>query len=92
MNPRAHLTALGLAVCLTCEPLIAAEVAADDAPKVSASINASYYAMRDEPDFGVGVVAVNRGPFRFEARYNYEAKHSTSDARNGSRRQLNGWR
>jgi hypothetical protein len=63
-----------------------AAVAADDAPKVSdegapkisAAINGSYYAMRDEPDFGVVVASVNRGPLRFEARHNYEARHATS--------------
>ena len=78
MNARSHAAALGLAACAACEPAIAAGTGADEAQKLSASINASYYAMRDEPDFGVVVGAVNRGPFRFEARYNYEAKHSTS--------------
>ncbi len=47
-------------------------------PKYSGGITGSYYAMRDEPDFGVGVASVNRGSLRFEARYNYEAKHATS--------------
>ena len=56
----------------------AAAQSADEAPKWSASINASYYAMRDEPDFGVVVAAVNRGPLRFEARHNYEARNATS--------------
>jgi hypothetical protein len=51
---------------------------APDAPVLSASITGLYYAMRDEPDFGVGVAAINRGPLRFEARYNYEARASTS--------------
>lgn len=56
----------------------AAAQATDDGSKWSASVNASYYAMRDEPDFAVFVAAINRGPFRFEARQNYEARHATS--------------
>jgi hypothetical protein len=50
----------------------------DGAPIVSGAFNASYYAMRDQPDFGVGVASVNRGPLRIEARYNYEARHAAS--------------
>lgn len=56
----------------------AAAQSADDGTTWSASINASYYAMRDEPDFGVAVASINRGPLRFEARHNYEARHATS--------------
>ena len=56
----------------------AAAQSTDDGSKWSASINASYYAMRDEPDFSVAVAAVNRGPLRFEVRHNYEARHATS--------------
>ena len=48
------------------------------APQTSFSLNGSYYAMRDEPDFGVFVAALQRGPVRFEARQNYEAKSATS--------------
>ena len=50
----------------------------DAAPATSFSLTGSYYAMRDEPDFGVYVVALQRGPVRFEARHNYEAKSATS--------------
>ena len=50
----------------------------DPAPETSFSLNASYYAMRDEPDFGVYVAALQRGPLRLEARHNYEAKSATS--------------
>jgi len=49
-----------------------------ESPKLSASITGSYYAMRDQPDFGVGVAAVNRGSLRFEARHNYEAQGATA--------------
>ena len=34
--------------------------------------------MRDQPDFGVGVASLDHGAFHLEARYNYEARHSTS--------------
>ncbi|HVO91040.1 MAG TPA: hypothetical protein VMV45_21065, partial [Casimicrobiaceae bacterium] len=49
-----------------------------ESPELSASITGSYYAMRDQSDFVVGVVAVNRGSLRFEARHNYEAQGATS--------------
>ncbi|MGA8032267.1 MAG: hypothetical protein WCB48_07710 [Casimicrobiaceae bacterium] len=51
---------------------------AEPAPKLSGSITGFYYAMRDQPDFGVGVASIDRGPLHLEARYNYEAKNSTS--------------
>jgi hypothetical protein len=34
--------------------------------------------MRDQPDFGVGVAAFDRGALHLEMRYNYEARHATS--------------
>lgn len=49
-----------------------------DAPKTTVAITGYYYAMRDEPDFGVGVAAIDRGPLHLEARYNYEARNATS--------------
>jgi len=59
-------------------PTLAAEATGEEAPKVSGSVSALYYAMRDQSDFGVGVASINRGPLRFEARYNYEAPQATS--------------
>jgi hypothetical protein len=50
----------------------------EEAPKTSGSVTGSFYAMRDQPDFGVGVAALNHGSLRLEARYNYEARNSTS--------------
>jgi hypothetical protein len=47
-------------------------------PATSFSANVSYYALRDEPSFAVVVAALQRGPLRLEARYNYEAKAATS--------------
>jgi len=53
--------------------------AAEEPPaKTTGSLTGYFYAMRDQPDFGVGVAALNHGPLRFEARYNYEARKSTS--------------
>ena len=34
--------------------------------------------MRDQPDFGVGVASLDRGPLHLEARYNYEARDAGS--------------
>jgi hypothetical protein len=56
----------------------AAEVAAGAEPKVSATATAFYYAMRDQPDFGVGVASINVGALRFEGRYNYEVRDAGS--------------
>ena len=56
----------------------AADKDADTERAVSGSATGFYYAMRDQPDFGVGVATVNRGPLRLEARYNYEARDAGS--------------
>jgi hypothetical protein len=57
----------------------AASANADDAaPKVSGSVTGYYYAMREEPDFGVGVAAINRGALHLEGRYNYEVHDAGS--------------
>jgi len=37
-----------------------------------------YYAMRDQPDFGVGVATIDHGQLHFEARYNYEVRGAGS--------------
>jgi len=42
------------------------------------AITGNYYAMRDQPDFGVGVGTLDRGPLHLEARYNYEARNAGS--------------
>lgn len=70
--------ARGALLALTALAASAWGQATEPVPKYSASVTGLYYAMRDEPDFGVGVASVNRGSFRFEARYNYEAKHAIS--------------
>ena len=50
--------------------------AGDERP--SGAITGYYYAMRDEPDFGVGVAALDYKRWHFEARYNYEAENAGS--------------
>ena len=54
-------------------------LAADETPtKTTGSLTGYYYAMRDQPDFGVGVATLDHGALHFEARYNDEAPKSTS--------------
>jgi len=48
------------------------------APETAFTASALYYAMRDQPDFTVGVASLNHGAFRLEARYNYEAHDAAS--------------
>ena len=69
-------------VALACL-LIRATASASDgegepAREVSGAVTGFYYAMRDQPDFGVGVASFNRGALHLEARYNYEARNATS--------------
>ncbi len=47
-------------------------------PAWSGAVTGYYYAMRDQPDFGVGVASLDRGPLHLEARYNYEARDAGS--------------
>jgi len=56
----------------------AAATDGDSDTALSGSITGYYYAMRDEPDFGVGVASLNRGPLHLEGRYNYEAHNAGS--------------
>lgn len=56
----------------------AASAEGDSDKALSGSITGFYYAMRDQPDFGVGVAALNRGPLHLEGRYNYEAHDAGS--------------
>jgi len=52
-------------------------LAADD-ERPSGGITGYYYAMRDEPDFAVGVATLDYKRWHFEARYNYEAENAGS--------------
>jgi hypothetical protein len=46
--------------------------------KWSGAVTGYYYAMRDEPDFGVGVATLDYGRLHLEGRYNYEATNAGS--------------
>ena len=70
--------AWALALLLAPATACAAEADAGTAPPVSFGVTGYYYAMRDEPDFGVGVATLDRGPLHFEARWNYEARDAGS--------------
>jgi hypothetical protein len=56
----------------------AADTTTDSEPAVTVSATGFYYAMRDQPDFGVGVASINRGALHVEARYNYEVRDAGS--------------
>ena len=64
--------AIASAAANAADPGVAAE------PETTLAATGFYYAMRDQPDFGVGVVALNHGSLHLEARYNYEARDSAS--------------
>jgi hypothetical protein len=71
-------TWLAAAALVLAASLPAAAGAADGEPAWSGNIAGYGYALPDQPDFGVGVASVSRGPLRFEVRHNYEAKGATS--------------
>jgi hypothetical protein len=77
MKFRAHALVIATPALLAAGAALAAEDGSAERA-LTASVNGSYYAMRDEPDFSIVVAAVNYGPFRVEARHNYEARHATS--------------
>ena len=71
---------VALAIALAAIPAAASAADADGAASapVSFGVTGYYYAMRDEPDFGVGVATLDRGPLHLEARWNYEARDAGS--------------
>jgi hypothetical protein len=70
--------AAALAFALLPEAGLAAEPDAASKPETTFALTGFYYAMRDQPDFTVGVASLNRGPLHLEARYNYEARDAGS--------------
>ncbi|MEP6942728.1 MAG: hypothetical protein ABI981_07310 [Betaproteobacteria bacterium] len=46
--------------------------------KWAGAVTGYYYAMRDEPDFGVGVGTLDYGRLHLEGRWNYEARDAGS--------------
>lgn len=69
MRPLPQFLALALALPAIC---FAQET------KWSGAVTGSYYAMRDEPDFGVGVAALDYGRLHLEGRWNYEVRNAGS--------------
>lgn len=68
-----------LVLLATVESAVAGAAAAEgESAAWSGSLTGFYYAMRDQPDFGVGVASLNRGPLHLEGRYNYEARDAGS--------------
>jgi hypothetical protein len=67
--------AIAVLLAATALPCLAAD---EEATKTTGAVTGYHYAMRGEADFGVGVASLNHGSLRLEARYNYEARHSTS--------------
>jgi len=59
-------------------PVSGADSAEKSESAWSGGVTGFYYAMRDEPDFGVGVATLDRDALHLEARYNYEARNATS--------------
>ena len=76
MRPRLHRCVLAASLIAT--PAAAADAGGGAVSDVSVSATGFYYAMRDQPDFGVGVATLDRGRLHFEARYNYEARDAGS--------------
>jgi hypothetical protein len=68
----------GLALVIAADPACATEPKGSSESHVSVAATGYWYAMRDQPDFGVGVATLDRGPLHLEARYNYEARDSAS--------------
>jgi hypothetical protein len=71
--------AAALALALLSVAARAAESGPEAAgPETTFAVTGFYYAMRDQPDFAVGVASLNRGALHLEARYNYEARDAGS--------------
>jgi hypothetical protein len=73
---KARSAALIVLAALACYP--GTPTAAEEEPTISGAITGYYYAIPHEADYGVGVASLNSGALHLEARYNYEAKRSTS--------------
>lgn len=71
-------TACALTLLLAPAWVWAADAGVGESPPISFAATGYYYAMRDEPDFGVGVASLDRGPLHLEARWNYEARDAGS--------------
>ena len=70
--------ALASIALLPATTVLADEPAPGKARETSFAVTGYYYAMRDQPDFGVGVASLDRGALHLEGRYNYEARDAAS--------------
>jgi hypothetical protein len=61
---------------MAASPVAALAAEPDAAP--SFAVTGYHYAMRDQPDFGVGVATIDHRQWHFEARYNYEVRNAGS--------------
>ena len=68
------LRIVALAAATSPVAALAGEPATSADVTTSAAVTGYYYAMRDQPDFGVGVATLDHGRLHFEARYNYEVQ------------------
>jgi hypothetical protein len=78
MTAAAGARLLGIAMVLASMPGLALDTDAEKQPDTTFTATGFYYAMRDQPDFGVGVASLNHGSLHFEARYNYETHDAGS--------------
>jgi hypothetical protein len=75
-TPRVLVTALAFALVRGTAAATATDMVAE--PESTFTITGFYYAMREQPDFTVGVASLDRGSLHLEARYNYEARDAGS--------------
>jgi hypothetical protein len=75
---RRSARAAALAFAVASAAALAGEPDAKGEPETTFAITGFYYAMRDQPDFTVGVASLNHGSLHLEARYNYEARDAGS--------------
>jgi hypothetical protein len=78
MTRASYCAGVALAGLVVAAAARGAEAEADADTRWSGAVTGLYYAMRDQPDFGVGVASLDRGSLHLEARYNYEARNATS--------------
>jgi hypothetical protein len=78
MNSMAPFRHTAFIALVATAPVSAATAGSGGHVETSIAATGFYYAMRDQPDFGVGVATLDRGALHLEARYNYEARNAAS--------------
>jgi hypothetical protein len=69
---------LAMPFLATQAPAFADDASTESGQETSLEATAFYYAMRDQSDFGAGVIAYNHGSLHLEGRYNYEERGAGS--------------